>query len=760
MQHSLVRFLAAVAVLVMLAPAHAFEPFVVKDIRVEGLQRTDPGTVFSYLPVKVGERMTEDMATRAIRALYDTGFFRDVSLEMDKGVLIVTVVERPSIAQIDFVGTKEFDKAQLLKALRDLGLSEGRIFDRSLLERAEQELKRQYVSRGYYAANVTTTVTPLERNRVGISFDVTEGGVAKIRQITLVGNKAFPEKQLLEQFRLRPPGIFTWYTKDDQYSRQKLQGDLEALRSYYQNRGYAEFTVDSTQVSITPDKKDVYITIGMTEGPRFTVSSVRLAGDMIVPEPELEKMLRIKAGDVFSREKVTESTKLITDRLGNDGYAFANVNVAPELDKQKNTIALTLYVDPGRRVYVRRINITGNTRTRDEVIRREMRQTEGGYYSTNAVQLSRQRVDKTGYFQEVAVETPAVPGTTDQVDVNFSVVEKPTGNLAFGAGFSSGEGILLNASVSQANIFGSGNTLGFGINTSQLNTTYSLSFTNPYFTVDGVSRGFDVYYRKLDPSQVNLGQYKTTSYGGMLRFGIPITEIDTISMGIGYDNTEIELLPLAPLRYVRYVATFGPENSTVMGNVGWSRDTRDSAIYPTRGATQRAIADLGLPGGDLTYYKLEYEQRRFFPISQSFTWMVFGAIGYGDGYSNTPELPFFRNFYTGGPTSVRGFYPFTVGPKDIEGNPTGGPRKMLASTEILFPVPGLGLQDKTARLGVFLDTGMVGNSYDFGDVRMSTGLSAYWVSPFGPLSISVAAPFRSKELDRKQSFQFQFGRVF
>jgi len=420
--------------------AAALEAFVVKDIRIEGIQRTEPGTVFSYLPVKVGETLTEEKAAAAIRALYATGFFRDVTLEAENGVLIVTVLERPSIAQIEFTGVKEFEPDQLKTGLKQVGLAEGRIFDRSLLDRAEQELKRQYISRGKYAATVTTTITPLERNRVAVNFVVTEGDVAKIRQISIIGAKAFSERELLDQIVLRTPGWMTWFSKHDQYSRQKLQADLETLRSFYLNRGYIEVNIDTTQVSITPDKKDIYITIGITEGDRFTVSDVRLAGEMLVPEAELRKLIKLKTGDLFSRELLTESTRAISDRLGDDGYAFANVNAAPEVDRNTRQVAFTFFVDPGRRVYVRRVNISGNTRTRDEVIRREMRQIEGGWYSASQVTQSRSRIDRLGYFNEVNVETPSVAGSTDQVDVNISVVEKPTGNLLAGAGFSSGEG--------------------------------------------------------------------------------------------------------------------------------------------------------------------------------------------------------------------------------------------------------------------------------------------------------------------------------
>ena len=496
--------------------ASAFDPFTVQDIRVEGIQRTEAGTVFSYLPVKVGDTFDDEKAAQSIKALFATGFFKDVRLEIEGNVLIVALDERPAIAALDFVGMKAFEKDPMRKALKELGISESRIFDRSLLERAEQEIKRQYLSKGYYAANVTTTVTPLERNRVGINFTVEEGDIAKIRQINIIGNKAYSEKDLLNLFQLRTPGWFTWYTKNDQYSKQKLSADLEIVRSYYLDNGYLEFNVDSTQVSISPDKKDIYITINVTEGLPYKISVVRLAGNLLLSEAELKKLVTVKPGETYSRASLTATTKAISDRLGNDGYAFANVNAAPDLDKEKHEAAFTIYVDPGRRVYVRKINVTGNSRTRDEVVRREFRQMESAWYDGDRINKSKKRVDRLGYFEDVSIETPPVAGTTDQVDVEIKVKERPTGNLMLGAGFSSSERLVLSGSIEQQNLFGSGRHLGFQLNTSKANKVYSISFTNPYYTVDGVSRGFDIYRRKTDTSQYtsSIASYDVNSWGG------------------------------------------------------------------------------------------------------------------------------------------------------------------------------------------------------------------------------------------------------
>jgi len=740
-------------------PAHAIEPFVIKDIRVEGIQRTEAGTVFSYLPVKVGDTMTDEKASQTIRALFATGFFRDVTVEAEEGVLVVLVQERPSVAQIEFTGLREFDKETVLKAMSQIGLAEGRIFDKGLLDRAEQELKRQYLSRGRYAANVNTTVTPLERNRVALNFAVDEGDAAKIRQITIIGNQAFTERELLRQVSLRTPGWLTWYSKADQYSRQKLAADLESLRSYYLDRGYLEFNVDSTQVSITPDKKDIYITVAVTEGPKYTVSDVRVAGELLLPEAEIRKLITLKPGDVFSRARVAESTKAISDRLGNDGYAFANVNAAPDLDKEKRQAAFTFLVDPGRRVYVRRVNIAGNNRTRDEVIRREMRQFEGGWFSSEKVALSRSRIDRLGYFTDVNVETPAVQGTTDQVDVNLSVTERPTGAVLLGAGLGSGEGLILSGSVTQQNIFGSGKHVSIGLNTSKINTTYSLSYTDPYYTVDGVSRGFDLYLREIDASNSGLGNYRTQTLGGAVRFGVPITELDTINYGLGYERTKIDTFADSPLIYLDYVAAFGANNDAILGTIGWTRDGRDSLIYPTRGTLQKANLEVGLPGGSLNYYRANYQYQRYFPISRVYTLMLNGELGYGDGYGDTNRLPFFKNFYVGGVNSLRGFRVFSVGPKDPQGNPRGGSTKVLGNAEFLFPFPGL-QGERSARMSAFFDTGMAGDTYNFSEIRAAAGVGVLWVSPMGPLKLSIAAPLRDRPGDKKQFFQFTFGGAF
>ena len=759
-----IRTLAAVAIVLLslaqAAVAQSFKPFTVKDIRVEGLQRTEPGTVFSYLPVKVGEVMTEEKAQQALRALFATGFFRDVRLEVENDVLIVLVEERPSIAQLDFSGFKEFNDETLRKVLRSLGLAEGRTFDRALLDTAEQELKRQYLSRGLYAAEVQATVTPLERNRVGLSFSVAEGQVAKIRSINIVGALAFSEKELLELFTLRTPGWITWYTKHDQYSRQKLTADIETLRSHYQNRGYLDFNVDSTQVSITPERRDIYITINIIEGEKYSVSDVQLAGQMLVPRAELEKLVKVKAGDVFSRERLIESTKAIADRLGNDGYAFANANAVPQVDKAKRTVAFTIVIDPGRRVYVRRINVAGNTRTRDEVVRREMRQLEGAFYDAPKIQLSKSRIDRTQYFKDVNVETVPVAQSPDQVDVAFTVEEKPTGALLLGAGFSSLDKFVVSGSVSQANVFGSGKFISAQVNTGKVNATYGLSYLDPYFTVDGISQGFDAYYRTTDASSLSIGSYSTKSLGGGIKLGYPLSEQDSISVGLNAESVKLETNPNSPASYINFANQFGKSYSYGAVTVGWGRDRRDSALIPTRGHTAKAGVEVA--GGDLQYYKGNLAGQWFYPLSRTFTLAIGGDFGYVNGAGGKP-VPFFKHFYAGGPGSVRGYESFSLGPQDAVRNVLGGTRKLVGGAEVHFPMPGAGA-DKSLRLSAFLDAGQVygaNEKFSVSNLRYSMGVGLSWISPFGPLRLSLAQPLNDKAgTDRIERLQFTFGSAF
>jgi outer membrane protein insertion porin family len=757
------KILAALVSALLAKAALAFSPFQIKDIRLEGLQRTEPGTVFSYLPVKVGDTLDDEKAASAIKTLFATGFFKDVRLEVEGQVLVVILDERPAIASLEFTGLKSFKEEDLKKGLRDIGLAESRIFDRAMVERAEQELKRQYLSQGRYAVDVKVIVTPLERNRVAIKFDVNEGDVAKIRQINIIGAKAFEEKDLLKMMSLSTPNWLSWYTKNDQYSKQKLSGDLETLRSFYMDRGYLEFNIVSTQVSISSDKQDIFITINIDEGAKYTVSSVKLAGNLLLPESELRKLVQLKPGDVFSRKAMNDSTKAISERLGNDGYAFANVNAAPDIDKEKRQVAFTLMIDPGRRVYVRRINIEGNTRTRDEVIRREVRQMESAWYDGEKIKKSRDRIDRLGYFDDVSMETPAVPGTTDQSDVNFKVKEKPTGNISVGAGFSSSQAITLSGAIQQQNVFGSGQHIGIEVSTSNYYKVLSLSHTNPYFTVDGVSQGFDIYTRKTDTSSLSISTYSADSTGGGVRYGIPIGEDDYLFLGLSVDRTKITTNYYSAQSYLDYIKEFGPTNTTWQTTLGWQKDLRDSAVTPTRGNYRKASVEIAMPGSTATYVRGNYQHQQFFPLNDTYTLMLNGEAGWAQAYGNSNLVPFFKNFYAGGIGSVRGFESNSIGPRDIFTNdPLGGTRKVIGNAELLFGLPGA-MQDKSFRLSVFADTGTIwdkGEKFSASMLRYSTGIAISWSSPMGPLKLSFAKPLNSKPEDKKQSLQFQFGSIF
>lgn len=747
------------AVLCTFAAAALAQEFVVKDIRVEGIQRTEAGTVFSYLPVRVGDRFDPEKGVAAIRALYATGLFKDVRLEVDGDVLVVVVEERPAIASIEFTGIKEFDKDAVKKSLREVGLAEARVFDRALLERAEQELKRQYLGRGLYAVQVTTTVTPVERNRVNIVMAVDEGEAARIRSIRFTGNKAFTDRQLLREIELSTPGWFTWYTKRDQYARQKLQGDLETLRSFYLNRGYLDFNVESTQVSISPDKRDIHITINLVEGERYTISEVKLAGELLGLEDELRALIDVKPGETFNAERLNNVSKRITDRFSQLGYAFASANLVPEPNREKREVAFTIFVDPGRRVYVRRVNITGNARTRDEIIRREIRQFENAWFDSEKVRLSRDRIDRLGFFEKVEVETPPVPGSLDQIDVNFNIKERPTGNIQAGAGYSSTEKLVLQAAYTQQNVLGSGHAISFEINTSRANRTLALTHVDPYVTIDGISRTTEIFERKSDLARLNLGSVDFTQRGGAVRFGVPFTEFDTVFFGLGYEGTRIGLTQFSPLRYIDYVNRFGQETQALIGTVGWARDSRDNILVPTRGRYQRAFLEVGTPALDLQYYRLTYQYQQFMPLTSRFTLAFNGEVGVGGGYSGK-SYPLFKNFYAGGIGSVRGYDGGSLGPRDAVGDPLGGTRRLNGSVEALLPLPGA---DRTLRALAFVDAGQVWGADQqvrFGDLRYSAGVGIAWISPIGPLKLSYAYPLKTEPFDRTQRFQFQIGTGF
>jgi outer membrane protein insertion porin family len=767
------RSLIGAAVLAVCGHAAAVAPFVVKDIRVEGIQRTEAGTVFSYLPVRVGETFDDDKGTAAIKALYATGFFKDVRLEEESGVLVVLVEERPAINTVDFTGTKEFEKDMLVKALKDIGVGETKIFDKASVDRAEQELKRQYLSHGLYGVKITTTVTPIERNRVNVMFNVDEGDVAKIKQINIVGNKAFSDKELRALLQLNTSGWLTWYSKADQYSKQKLTGDLETIKSWYLNHGYLEVNVESTQVSITPDKKDIYLTVNITEGEKYTVSGIKMEGEMFGREAELRQLILLNPGQTYSGDLQEASNKRISDRLASFGYAFANVTANPEINREKREVAFTFLVDPGKRAYVRHMTISGNTITRDEVIRREFRQFESSWYDPNRVKMSRDRVDRLGYFKDVTVETPESQGTNDAVDVNIAVVERPTGNFQIGGAFSQSEKFTFTASVTQANFAGSGNTVGLELNTSKYNRTVSLSQTNPYFTDEGISRAFQVYLRTSRPPAINVGSYTVRQTGANMTFGVPFSEIDTVYFGAGLEKTKLETDESSPTLYKQFVMQNGSDaisRSTGVGlattnalpfTVAWGRDSRDSAVTPSRGRYQRANLEIDVVG-DAKYYRAIYEHQYWRPITRWMTLALKGELDIGAGIGGH-AYPVFKNFYGGGIGSVRGYESSSLGVVDpYTYDALGGAKRVIGNAELQFPFPGSG-QDRSLRWFTFADTGQIFQEHEpirTNQLRYSAGIGLSWISPVGPLKLSYAKPLNAQPGDRLERFQFQMGTGF
>jgi outer membrane protein insertion porin family len=755
------RTVTAVAAMIFAAQAAwALEPFKVQDIRVEGLQRVEPGTVFASMPLRVGDEYNDDKGAAAIRALFGLGLFKDVRLEATGGVLVVVVEERPTIADVDFVGAREFDKDVLKKSMRDIGLTDGRPYDKALTDRAEQELKRQYINKSFYGAEVVTTVTPIERNRVNLTFSVVEGDTARIKDIRIVGNKAFSESTLKGLFDQDTGGWLSWYTKSDRYARTKLNADLETLRSYYLQRGYLEFRIDSTQVAISPDKQDISITVNVTEGERFVVSSVKLEGNFLEREDEFKSLVAIRVGEPYNADQVAETTKAFSEHFGNFGFAFARIEAVPEIDRENGRVALVLQVDPVRRAYVRRISVAGNNRTRDEVIRREFRQFEASWYDGEKIRLSRDRVDRLGYFTEVNIETLEVPGAPDQVDLLISVVEKPTGSLQLGAGFSSAEKMSLSFSIKQENIFGSGNYLGVDLNTSKFKRTLVFSTTDPYFTKDGVSRTLDMYYRTDKPYEDQGGNYELITTGAGIRFGVPFSETDTVFFGGALEQTRIKSGTNIPAAYLSYADRYGASSSAVPLTIGWSRDGRDSALAPNAGRYQRLNTDWSV-AGDARYVRANYQYQQYVPLNKKFTVAFNGEVGLGKGMGGRP-FPVFKNFYSGGLGSVRGFDQGTLGPRDVTGASLGGPKKLTFNTELIAPFPGAG-NDRTLRVFTFLDVGNVygdGEKIRLSDMRASVGIGLSWISPLGPLRLAYAKPVRKFAGDRIQELQFQIGTSF
>ncbi len=759
------------------------QAFVVEDIRVNGLQRVSAGTVFNALPINIGDDLQEPGVVEATRRLFRTGYFQDIRLGRDGAVLVVDVVERPAISAIELSGNKSIKSEDLLNGLRLSGLAEGEIFQSATLEGVRQELERQYVAQGRYGAKITAEVVPQPRNRVKVDISIREGAVAEIKGINIVGNSLYSNEELLELFELQPSSWSSWYSKDDKYSREKLSGDLERLRSYYLDRGYINFAIQSTQVSITPDRSQVFITVNLDEGQQYSIKEVKLAGELVVDEAQIRELMLIEPGQIFSRKTMTNTEELIARRLGNEGYTFANVTGIPRPNPSDNSVDVTFFVEPGKRAYVRRINFIGNTKTEDEVLRREMRQMEGGWASTQKIEDSKTRLDRLGFFKEVNVETPAVPGTSDQIDVNYSVEEQASGSITASVGFSQGDGMILGGNVSQNNFLGTGNRVSVGISTSDTRDLYSFSFVDPYYTVDGVSRGFSAFYNATDYDKSDISSYSSDTWGGDINFGYPISDISRLGFSLGIEDISIKEGDDPAIVISDYLEKEGDSAFNIKGTLSWSQSELNRGILATRGYSQSAALELGLPGSDVNYYRLTYRGQRFFPVSEDLTLRLRTKMGYAD-VSGGSRLPFYENFYAGGFGSVRGYKDNTLGPRsraetDPDYDPVGGNVLVEGSAELIFPFPFV--KDKRSLQSAFFIDG--GNVFDtdcqdnlttsggdpavssctkpkFGELRYSAGVGVTWITALGPLSFSLAKALKDKDDDDTQFFQFSLGGSF
>ncbi|MFS8372124.1 outer membrane protein assembly factor BamA [Xanthomonas campestris pv. armoraciae] len=767
------------------AAALAAEPFVASDIRVDGLQRIASGTVFTYLPVNRGDTVDDGKVADSMRALYRTGFFEDVQLDRQGNILVITVKERPAINKLTVTGNKDIKSEELLKGLGDIGLTEGGTFDRLSLDRVTQELTRQYNNRGKYNVEITPTVSPLDRNRVDVAIAIKEGKAAKIRHVNLIGTEKFANEDILENWESKEHNWASWYRRDDQYSKEKMSGDLEKLNSWYLDRGYVDFSVDSTQVSISPDKRDMFVSAGVTEGEQYKISEIKVTGDTVLPQADIERLVIPKAGDIFSRALLEYTSDAITNTLSNVGYAFAKVNPIPTPNREDRTVAVNLQVVPGPRVSVRRILYKGNSRTSDEVLRREMRQFENTWYSQAAIDRSKIRLQRLGYFESVDVETPAVPGSNDQVDVVYNVKETTSGSFVFGLGFSQAFGVTTSVQLSQNNFLGGGNRVAVEASRSTFQQRYAFSYTNPFFTDDGVSLGYNLSWRELDYSDFNTAQFNSTNGSAQVVFGVPITENDTVSAMIGVDSNQITTFPgTTPQAIVDYIQAIGTDTfKAVRTEFGWARDTRNDFFMPTRGMYQRVGLETTLPGSTVEYYKLNYQISNYWPIIPAIVLNTRFELGYGDSYGKDSSgvitnadgttrpvtatgLPFYENFYAGGTNSVRGFEDNTLGPRSEaingfnRGQPLGGSLKTVGSVEMYFPKL---FDSPSARISAFFDFGNVYSDVDAfkaNELRASTGVALLWRAPVGPISISYAFPLKKEDNDEIERLQFTFGGQF
>lgn len=752
--------------LILFPKSYAIDKFVIQNIRVNGLQRIEVGTVFNYLPVKVGDTMDNEKSDEIIKKLYTTGFFKDIRIEEQGNTLIIDLQERPVISELTITGDKEFDHDVLVKSLKDNGLSDGKIFDQSIIDQAVMSLKSEYYNRGLYSVTITPKVVALARNRVTVNISINEGPPAKIAAIEFLGANNFSQGKLENQIFLTTGNWLSWWYKDNQYSSDKLSGDLETVRNFYLNQGYINFKINSVQVQLSPNKKSVYITVNIVEGDQYRVKSVKLAGDSKnVPTNELQDLIIIKPGSIVDQGTINKVSDSLKTKLGVYGYAFAAVNPVPDIDNEAKTVSYTFFVDTGKKIYVRKINISGNDKTRDIVIRRELRQSENSLYDSDQIQRSKDRLNLLGYFKNTDVSTTPVPGTNDEVDMNVKVEENNTGSINFGVGYAQGQGVLLNGSISQTNLFGSGKSASINASTSLLNKSLGVSFTDPYALANGTSLGYDIYDNIYSPNNSGISPYSTQTIGARIRTGVPVSEFDKINFSLGFENQQISTYGNnVPLRFVQFTNTYGNSVNAIPFSIGWVRNTTDSTLWPTTGALFSQTADMSLPGVGAQYYRFTSMDTWFFPISTNFTWKTNAQLGFINPYGSSSAVPFYQSYYMGGINSVRGYYIGSMGPKDTDGTSLGGTRSIIFSNELLFPMPGI-KEAKTVRLSVFLDSGALwgGNNFDLTpqqSFRASYGLGLNWISPLGPIKLSYALPLFNKPNDQLEPFQFMLGTSF
>lgn len=759
------RWLTALCLMSALMGTAQAAPFVIRHIEITGLKRISVATVMTYLPLRIGERLTARRAERSIEALFKTGFFRDVKLMQEGRTLLVAVKERPAIARITITGTHVIKPKKLLRSLEKMGFSKGRVFNRALLHETKQALRRQYFNRGYYAARVVTLVKPLPRDRVAVSITVSEGKIARIKQITIVGNHRFKEQRLLGRFKLGPPGLFSFFTGNDRYSREKLMADLGNLRNFYMNRGFLRFRLVSTVVAITPSKNWIYVTENVREGHVYRISRYNFAGRRVLEPAALAALVRLKPGEVFSRERITKGTRRIIGELGDRGYAFANVRVVPRVNRKSHTIALTFFIEPGQRVYVRRIRFFGNTVTQDAVLRRTMRQYEGAWFSAKRIKQSVTLLRRLGFFDNVRVTTPPVPGHPNEIDVDVHVKERPTGSVVAGLGYSDLYGLFVNGSVTYNDLLGTGKSISVTADTSVAYKDINLTYTNPYYTSSGISRGFNIYDSSFNAAAAYTAAYNESTVGAGVFYGIPIGVNRAIDIGLAAERVRLTVNSTSAYVAQQFVAHHGSSNNIIKATFGWSRNTLNNAIFPTSGTYQQLSGEVGLPGGSLEYYRASYLASVFFPFGRQYSLKLSNEWSYGHGYGNTHNLPFFKNFYAGGASSVRGYQNESLGPRDIlpPHDPIGGDKRVLASAEFFFPVPGTAANNRSMRLSTFIDAGQVfgpGQPFRFSQIRTSFGVAFDWFSPIAPLSISIARPLNARPGDQTRAVQFTLGTLF